>query len=48
VWASVLVIHEVTLALAVLVRNLEFQLLDPDYELIPHDRAFAKLQGVAC
>jgi cytochrome P450 len=29
-------IHEMTLALAVLVRNLEFQLLDPDYELIPY------------
>jgi cytochrome P450 len=29
-------IHEMTLALAILVRNLEFQLLDPDYELIPY------------
>jgi cytochrome P450 len=29
-------IHEMTLALAVLVHNLEFQLLDPDYELIPY------------
>jgi cytochrome P450 len=29
-------IHEMTLALAVLVGNLEFQLLDPDYELIPY------------
>jgi cytochrome P450 len=29
-------IHEMTLALAVLVRNLEFRLLDPNYEMIPY------------
>jgi cytochrome P450 len=29
-------IHEMTLALAVLVHNLKFQLVDPDYEMIPY------------
>jgi cytochrome P450 len=29
-------IHEMTLALAVLVHDLEFRLLDPDYEVIPY------------